>query len=65
MRMKLDVDNNDDVLDGADVRDDSPEPEDDDEPLRARQNPRAAVRAVPEVRQHEHRRWRKSLARGR
>lgn len=46
MRSKLDVRNNDELLDGADVEDDAPEPDDDDEPLRAygRATPRPRLR---------------------
>ena len=65
MRSKLDIRDNDELLDGADVEDAAPESEDDDEPLRAHQNPRTAVRVVPQMRHHEHRRRRKPLARRR
>lgn len=40
-------------LDGASIYDDAPEP--DDEPSRLRQNPRAAVRVLPQMRQLQQR----------
>ena len=65
MRSKLDVQDNDDLLDGADVRDYATEPDDDTEPLRAHQDSCAAVRGVREVRQHEQRDGRHAVARRR
>lgn len=65
MRSRLDVQDNDDLLDGADVRDYATEPDDDTEPLRARQDSRAAVRGVREVREHEQPRRRHPVARRR
>lgn len=54
------------TLDGYDITDQAPEPDDDQEPLRAhRENPRAAVRALHEVREHEQSGRGHPLARGR
>ena len=45
-RTQLDIDDNE-SLDGADVADQAPEPDDEDQ--RTRQHPRAAVRRVSQV----------------
>lgn len=63
MRSRLDIQDPTDVLDGADVADRSPEPDDDAE-IRLHQNPRAAVRPLSQVRGSERDRDRASMDRG-
>lgn len=49
-------------LDGADIADGAPEPDDDDLRARLRTHPRAAVRLLPQMRRDEHRPHRPRLA---
>lgn len=49
-------------LDGAEIADHAPEPDDEELRTRLPQNPRATVRAMPEVRQRQQRTRRDAVA---